>query len=98
MRNGSILSRFVEAVGQSRDRTALVIGGESHTYGALYDLSGTISELLRAHHVKGGDRIGILTENSIYTYASILAVWSCGACYVPINHENPLENNVSIVV
>lgn len=69
----------------------------SYTYGELNDLCSAICALLKAHDIKKGDRVGIFTENNIYTYASLLGILSCGACYVPLNPENPAERNMGII-
>ena len=65
----------------------------SYTYGELNGLCSAMCALLKAHDIKKGDRVGIFTENNIYTYASVLGILSCGACYVPLNYDNPVERN-----
>src|SRR4029453_17392139 len=52
---------------------------------------------LKAHEVRKGDRIGIFTENNIYTYASLLGILGCGACYVPPSPHNPVKRNMEII-
>src|SRR5262245_35706466 len=69
----------------------------SYSYGELSGLCSAICALLRAHGIRKGDRVGVFTENAIYTYASLLAIWGCGACYVPLNPENPVDRNLAII-
>ena len=89
----SILSRFIECSGHAPQSEAIVIRDRSYTYADLTALCRGIFDLLRAHDVGKGDRVGILAENNIYTYASVLASLSCGACYVPVNPDNPVDAN-----
>ena len=93
----SILSRFVEWSTQFPDNPAIFVDNRSYTYGELNGLCSAMCALLKAHGVEKGDRIGIFTENNVYTYASLLGILSCGAGYVPLNHDNPVERNAGII-
>ena len=93
----SILSRFIECSTRFPDNPSIFVDDRSYTYGELNGLSFAICELLKSHDIKQGDRVGIITENNIYTYASILGILSCGACYVPLNYNNPVERNREII-
>ena len=90
----SILSRFIECSTRFPDNPAMVVDDRSYTYGELHGLCSAICTLLKAHGIQRGDRVGILTENTIYTYASLLGILACGACYVPLNYDNPVERNI----
>jgi amino acid adenylation domain-containing protein len=93
----SILSRFIECSTRFPDAPAIFVDDRSYTYGELRGLSSAMCGLLKAHEVKKGDRVGIFTENNIYTYASLLGILSCGAGYVPLNYDNPVERNTGII-
>jgi acyl-CoA synthetase (AMP-forming)/AMP-acid ligase II len=93
----SILSRFIECSTQLPDDPAIFIDDRSYTYGELNGLCSAMCTLLKAHDVQRGDRVGIFMENTIYTYASLLGILSCGACYVPLNYDNPVERNMDII-
>src|SRR5437879_1111744 len=93
----SILSRFIEYSTHFPDNPAVLIDDKSYTYGEFNSLCSAICALLKAHGIKKGDRVGIFTENNIYTYASLLGILSCGAGYVPLNPENPVERNMGII-
>ena len=93
----SILSRFIECSTQFPDNPAIVVDGRSYTYSELNGLCSAIGTLLKAHDIKKGDRVGIFTEDNIYAYASLLGILSCGACYVPLNYDNPVERNMAII-
>ena len=93
----SIVSRFIKCAVQFPDHPAIIVDDTSYSYGELEALSSSICALLKAHDIKKGDRVGIFTENNIYTYASLLGILSCGACYVPLNYDNPVERNMEII-
>src|SRR5262249_54107676 len=93
----SILSRFIACSTQWPHNPAIVVDDRSYTYGELNGLCSAMGALLKAHDVKKGDRVGIFTENNIYTYASLLGILSCGACYVPLDYHNPVERNMGII-
>src|SRR5215813_2030477 len=93
----SILSRFIKCTMQFPDHPAIIVDDTSYSYGELEALSSSICALLKAHDIKKRDRVGIFTENNIYTYASLLGILSCGACYVPLNYDNPVERNMEII-
>jgi amino acid adenylation domain-containing protein len=42
--------------------------------------------------------IGVITNDDLETYASIIALWFSGKAYVPINPDNPLERNENIIL
>ena len=93
----SVLSRFIECSTQFPDNPAIFVDDRSYTYGELNGLCSAVCGLLKAHDIKKGDRVGIFTETNIYTYASVLGILSCGACYVPLNPDNPVERNAGII-
>jgi D-alanine--poly(phosphoribitol) ligase subunit 1 len=93
----SILSRFIECSMQFPDHPAIFVEDRSYTYGELNGVCSAMCALLKAHDIQKGDRVGILTENNVYTYASLLGILACGACYVPLNYDNPVERNREII-
>jgi D-alanine--poly(phosphoribitol) ligase subunit 1 len=93
----SILDRFVDHSNRFHNDPAIVINDRSYSYGELSNLCSVICGLLEAQGIRKGDRVGVFTENSVYTYASLLAIWGSGACYVPLNPENPTERNLGII-
>src|SRR5881227_624422 len=93
----SILSIFIECSTQFPDNPAVFVDDRSYTYSELNGLCSAMCTLLKAHDIKKRDRVGIFPENNIYTYASVLGILSCGACYVPLNYDNPAERNKGII-
>ena len=93
----SVVHRFRVSLEQFPDRTAIFINNESYTYLELSLIVSSIKDkiLLEA---KPNKLIGLVTgDDNIYTYASILAILSSGAGYVPINLKNPTNRNLNIL-
>ena len=93
----SILSRFIACSRQFPNDSAIFVDARSYTYGEFNGLCSAMCVLLKAHDIQKGDRVGIFTENNIYTYASLLGILSCGACYVPLDYNNPVARNIGII-
>lgn len=85
----SVMTRFA-------DRRAFFIREQSYTYG---DLAGTVSgirtELRDTPHA--GRCIGLVTNDDLETYASILALWLEGLAYVPLHPQHPVERGEEII-
>lgn len=96
-RGTSILSRFIQCSTQFPDHPAIVVDERSYTYGEFNGLCLAMATLLKSHNIHKGDRVGIFIEDNVYTYASLLGIVSCGACYVPLNYNNPVERNLGII-
>jgi len=78
-------------------RNAFCINDRYYTY---QDLMETTLRIQSAIAAKGGSqtkRIGIVTTNTIETYASILACWFAGCAYVPLHPQNPEERTRTII-
>lgn len=88
-----MLAAIVQASKNNAMRPALVIDDQAYTYQDLLGLAGSICEKLR--NIKE-DIIGITAENSMETYASILAVLLSGKTYVMLHPDYPAERNCRI--
>jgi amino acid adenylation domain-containing protein len=92
-----ILARFIDHSTHYGNSPALFVDGQSHTYRELGGLGAAIGTVLQRHGVRRGDRIGLFAEGTIQTYASILGIFSCAACYVPLKADNPVARNRDIL-
>ncbi|MET7605543.1 amino acid adenylation domain-containing protein [Streptomyces avermitilis] len=78
--------------------TALEIGDDRLSYGALRDLAERLAGRLVA--AAGGTpprRVGLLASRSVTAYAGYLAVLRAGATVVPLNPEHPSARTAAIV-
>ncbi len=78
------------------DHNAFCINNTFYTY---YEFSKIVSMIRSVIHDTIDDTeklIGLVTNDDIETYASIIALWLEGKAYVPVNPETPLERNIKI--
>ena len=97
MQMQSVVERFAHSVAEHTDRTALVSGERRLTYGQLAAQVAAIRELLGHEPQAADSRIGVLTGDDPLSYASILAVLTSGAAYVPLNDKNPPDRNRAVI-
>ncbi len=70
---------------QNPDRVAVRFGGETVTYGALWERAARLAGLLAARGLRKGDPVGVLMRNSAAFIEIALAVSHAGAVLLPIN-------------
>jgi acyl-CoA synthetase (AMP-forming)/AMP-acid ligase II len=94
--NLSFLKILQESFIQNASRNAFCINDIFYSY---FDLSERIKCIsLTLGRVKiHNDRVGIICENNLETYASIIACWLNGFAFVPILRINPIERNFAIL-
>ncbi|GIK43471.1 MAG: long-chain-fatty-acid--CoA ligase [Chloroflexota bacterium] len=68
---------------------ALITSQERHTYGNLKEASACIAQELFTQGVRSGDRVGLLSTNSLFWVASYLAILKLGAVVVPFSATLP---------
>jgi amino acid adenylation domain-containing protein len=90
-----IAARLEQAFIWHRDRPALCIDGKRYSYGDLHRRAAAI----QAHIDASVDQplIGVAANDSLDTYASILAVLCAGRAFVPINPAHPTQRNAGIL-
>lgn len=78
------------------NRNAFFIKGEYYTYGQL---ANTVAAIRDAIHARAPQNkcVGLVIEDELETYASIIALWMDGMCYVPLHPEWPLERCEGII-
>jgi D-alanine--poly(phosphoribitol) ligase subunit 1 len=91
-----VLTPITDSIVKFSDRNSLYING---TYYSYRDLAINISKI-RSCLKKGsfsGEIIGLIANDDIETYASILAAWLEGLAYVPIHPKHPTERGLEII-
>ncbi len=93
-----MISGFLNSCKKHPGNTALIINDTAYTYQQLLSIAEGISEQLYSSPKKENKTLaGIYTDNSVYTYASIIAVLLSGSGFVPLNNKFPAEKLKSIV-
>ncbi|MBE7554361.1 MAG: acyl--CoA ligase [Anaerolineales bacterium] len=70
---------------------ALITSQERYTYGDLKEASACIAQELFTQGVRSGDRVGLLSTNSLFWVASYLAILKLGAVVVPFSATLPIR-------
>jgi myxalamid-type nonribosomal peptide synthetase MxaA len=76
---------------------ALVCGAERIRYRELDAWAGRLADRLRELGVGPEVIVGVLLERSPAMVASLLAIWKCGAAYLPLDPEYPPERMMYIL-
>ncbi len=92
-----ILDEFLKNARSFAGRRAFLIAGRSWTYAEFAGITAGIQKRLSEDTDQDNRRIGILTYDDIYTYASIYACWFSGRTMIPLNPSNPPGRNLSIL-
>ncbi|HEY4614246.1 MAG TPA: Pls/PosA family non-ribosomal peptide synthetase [Citricoccus sp.] len=73
------------------DQLAVDTGDRSLTYGQLDAMANQLARYLLADGAKAGDRIALLFDQAIWSYAAMLAVLKIRAAYVPLDAGFPSD-------
>ena len=79
------------------NEVAITDGTGKLTYGELEVASSNLCALFTSHGVNARDHIVVLTEKSIVVPLIVGAIWKAGACYVPVDAENPAARTQKLV-
>lgn len=93
----TVLSRIAASAEIHAERPAIFAKGECHTYNELIAAARGIRACLVESGCISGSRVAVVTGDDFRTYASLLAIWSAGAAYVPLNVNNPVDRNEQIL-
>jgi amino acid adenylation domain-containing protein len=77
--------------------TALVLGAERMTYGALEETSNRLANLLLAEGLEAGDRVALFVPKCPLAIAGMLATLKAGGTYVPIDTASPAARTARIL-
>jgi D-alanine--poly(phosphoribitol) ligase subunit 1 len=78
------------------DRNAFCIHNTFYTYNQLKKVVDSIVCEIQ-QRCRDEKLIGIVANDDIFTYASIIALWHAGKGYVPIHPKMPAERNISVI-
>lgn len=90
-----MLEKILKAFEKFSNSNAFCIDERYFSYNELKSKVVSIQEFL-LKNCPDDERIGIVTNNDIETYASVLAILFSGKAFVPINPDNPPDRNDSV--
>lgn len=94
----TIINLFDKAVREYPFRTALSKEDEIATYKDLYELSNRAASVLHAAGIKKGDIVAIVPDYNFESIAAIIGVMRCGAVFLPIDQDTPLERRKELCI
>ena len=92
-----ILSKIQDSIEKYSENNAFFINSVFYTY---FDLAIVISKIRKSIQLNIDDTeqiIGLIANDDLETYSSIIALWLEGKAYVPISHDSPIERNENII-
>ena len=92
----SLLAAFVGHCASNPERVALSQDERNLSYGLAYELTGKVSQFLGRQDVVG-QRVAIALDRGIDATLALLGVLSAGACYIPLDINNPIQRLQFIV-
>lgn len=90
------LANLQQSILEHSNKDAFYIDNISYSY---KDFAIEISKirLYIAKYIDSAEKlIGLVTNDDLQTYASIIALWLEGKAYVPVNPSTPIERNIQI--
>ncbi|MEV7951691.1 amino acid adenylation domain-containing protein [Streptomyces rubiginosohelvolus] len=93
----TVVDRFDHAADRDPDRTALVAGGATLTFGELQERSRAVAGVLAARGIGPETTVGLAIPRSLDWIAALFAVLRVGAAYVPLELDHPDERIAAIV-
>ena len=91
-----VLGPVLSALSNHNSRNAFCIDGCFYTYQQYEDSVSIIQNKLAQKDVVS-QKVGLVINNDLQTYASIFALWLTGKCYVPLHPQWPLDRCNDIV-
>lgn len=91
-----ILNPIVKKNQEFKYRKAFCISEKYYTYGRFFQVVSDIRRSIRASAFNNKN-VGLVVNDDIETYASIIALWLDGLCYVPLHPGWPKERCVEII-
>lgn len=96
MFNAYILKPIIDAFKMHSDRSAFYINNKSFSYSMLAETVSKTRLAIQKYNPKKTN-IGLVINDDLETYASIIAIWLEGLAYVPLHPNHPFERNQEII-
>ncbi|MCZ8521357.1 non-ribosomal peptide synthetase [Paenibacillus caseinilyticus] len=87
----TIQGLFEEQANRTPERTAVVSGDRTLSYGELNARANRLAQTLRARGIRPDTVVGLMTERSPDMLVGLLAILKAGGAYLPIHPQDPAE-------
>jgi len=82
---------FEEQVSKTPNNIALKFGDNAFTFAELNGLANGLATELQNNGVGNGDVVAIISKRSYHIVVAMLAIFKCGAAYLPIDYNYPTD-------
>jgi amino acid adenylation domain-containing protein len=91
------INRLHKSITTNKHLNAFFIDSTFYTYNDLSKKISSIRKLIQDNIPETEKLIGLLTNDDLSTYATIIGLWFEGKAYVPINPQYPIDRNLEIL-
>ncbi|MCF7560776.1 AMP-binding protein [Sabulilitoribacter multivorans] len=93
----NLLDNLQQSINSNLNRNAFCINNTFYTYKQLAEVVSNIRISIKKSCNPKETNIGLITNDDIYTYASIIALWLEGKAYIPLNPDFPTDRNLTVI-
>ncbi len=93
----SVAALFEKSTSSNKDKIAVVANGIKKTYGELNADAKKIADYLVTRQVKANDYVLLIGKRDVKLLAGMLGINKCGAAYVPVDPDTPIQRIQSMV-
>lgn len=86
-----IVSRFLESLQSHATASSFCIRDQYYTYAQFAEIISGIRSIIKNRVSDTQNRIAIIANDDIETYATIFALWLEGKAYIPISEHTPVD-------
>ncbi|KAJ1659627.1 Nonribosomal peptide synthetase [Dispira simplex] len=86
-----VLDLFLSNVRKYPESVVVECSDHQETYRSLYSKVGLLMTHFHFLGIQRQERIAVIVESNVFTIMTILALWTLGAVYVPIDSQLPQE-------
>ena len=95
--NEQLFDALFTSLAMHAQRPAFRIGDHTHTYAELGAAIGRVRAAIARGIPEDQALVGVVANDDLLTYASLLALWAEGRAYLPLSPEVPTERNAAII-
>ena len=90
-KENNILNLFKKQVRKNPLKTAVIANNQSITYQDLDEKSSKLANYMLNNGIHSKDIVGLMLHRSVETAIGLLAIIKCGATYLPIDPDYPID-------
>lgn len=91
----NIIKRFADIVSNFPESNAFCIDEKFYTYQKFWEIISKQRTLIKNLELTD-NKLGLVVNDDLHTYASIFAIWMEGMAYVPLHPKFPISRNIAI--